>query len=499
MRTRLGWCFGQFGLIGLCVPGSALAGGIEYTENGAKILGRAGAWAAKADDPLAMHYNPAGLTLLGGHEVYLGLNLTQLQLEYTRTGIEQYIIGGDDNPDDDLYESATITNHAPPFFAPSLAYGYGADRWGVAFGVYGPGAYGKPEFPATGPQKFQLGHSDFLLAYVTGAGAVKITDWLSIGASFQWVVVPLGKFAVTLDGALSPTAAADNAPFIATTEIEVQDWAAFSGIIGFHIKPSACFELGLSSRFVPIYIEAEGEFTLAFANEGAKAIYESSFGWFDKDGNPDQGLTLKLVVAPWIRAAARYIYREPDGSELFDLELDLVYEFWSVFQDLEIAYHGRLYPKQDGKPSGDPIEMPPTIKLPRRYLDTFAVRVGGDVQVVPDLLTLRAGFHFETASSPNAYTILDFLGFFRAGWSLGLTLKPVKWLEIDLAYQLVWQPPRTVAPGTGKQVATRPLSDPPAPDGWDEATQGPYPGLTINEGRYLSAYHTAALSLGLHF
>src|SRR5580693_2823141 len=63
-------------LAALSLPRTALAGGFELPDNGTEALGRGGAFVAKADDPTAIMFNPAGLAeqrgtraLLDGHVV----------------------------------------------------------------------------------------------------------------------------------------------------------------------------------------------------------------------------------------------------------------------------------------------------------------------------------------------------------------------------------------------------------------------------------------------
>jgi long-subunit fatty acid transport protein len=51
--------------------------------------------------------------------------------------------------------------------------------------------------------------------------------------------------------------------------------------------------------------------------------------------------------------------------------------------------------------------VPPVLDE-RHYEDTHGLRLGSDIEVVPDFLTLRAGATYETGASPDAYTNLDF-------------------------------------------------------------------------------------------
>lgn len=59
------------GLVGL-LAGSAMAAGFQINEQGARAMGQAMAFAARADDPSAIYYNPAGITQLEGTQFYFG-------------------------------------------------------------------------------------------------------------------------------------------------------------------------------------------------------------------------------------------------------------------------------------------------------------------------------------------------------------------------------------------------------------------------------------------
>ena len=58
-------------LVGL-LAGSAMAAGFQINEQGARAMGQAMAFAARADDPSAIYFNPAGITQLEGTQFYFG-------------------------------------------------------------------------------------------------------------------------------------------------------------------------------------------------------------------------------------------------------------------------------------------------------------------------------------------------------------------------------------------------------------------------------------------
>ena len=63
-------------VVGLLAAGPSLASGFSIYEQSAKASGRAGAWVARADDPAANWYNPAGLVRLEeGFQFQFGINV----------------------------------------------------------------------------------------------------------------------------------------------------------------------------------------------------------------------------------------------------------------------------------------------------------------------------------------------------------------------------------------------------------------------------------------
>lgn len=461
-------------------PSGADAGGPEFTDNGARVVGRGGAFVAKADDPIAMHYNPAGLTRWKGHKLLAGAQLSSLYGRYTRSGIDPFVANG-------TYTSATSKDTAGPFIAPTLAWAYGGDGWGVGFGVYGPGSNGKREFPAQGANRFMLNSAEILVGFVTASVAVDVTDWLTAGLSLQWVVVPQNDFSLVIDGNPDPNSPSiEDSIALTEAKVETTAWNGVAVILGFHIRPMKELEIGLASRITPISLSASGKQTLTAVDPGSKPLLDL-IKFVDASGNEDNGVRFDFTLAPWVRTGIRYVDRDAEGGENWDLELDFVAEFWSVYEDYVLSFDGNVK-FAAGTPR--PVEA---VVLPREYKDTFALKLGSDIRLA-EPLTLRLGAYVETAASPEAYTNLDFFPFFRVGMAIGASVH-IGPIEISAAYQFVWQPERTVAVGESEVYMTRPLNDAPEPAGWNTATQGEYQGLEVGSGSFMVAYHTAALSI----
>ena len=68
-RLLLGWLVGS----ALLAPGAAWALGLRIPSHDAEAMARGNAFAATADNPSALYYNPAGITQLEGHNAQFGM------------------------------------------------------------------------------------------------------------------------------------------------------------------------------------------------------------------------------------------------------------------------------------------------------------------------------------------------------------------------------------------------------------------------------------------
>ena len=423
-------------LLSLTCVGPAWANGFntEYPDNGARALGRGGAFAAKADDPTAIYYNPAGLALQGpGLKLTVSANVVDLDHRFTpapnTTALARTRI-----------EFDTIEQSAPAFVAPFIAGQFGFESlpdWGFGFGIYGPAAHGRHRFPnqltIKGATNTRTGadvtnslignrdatlfpnglviETDLLQAFPTLSAAWRATDALSVGVSLQNSMLK-AKIRKGVGG-------------VAPSEvvIDVADYFAPTAILGLHYAASPAVELGLTVR-PGFRHEAKGTGRLRLFAEcpnpeangsctGPQELGPYPYGEDlqpeDADGTPNNDITFIVDNPTVVRAAVRYVHRDDrTAEEIFDVELDYVFEHNSVHQGYELIFDADQVDLQ--LPSGGQI---PDVPLPaltdrRNYKDTHSFRLGGDWRVLPGQLTLRAGATYETGAAPDEYTHLDF-------------------------------------------------------------------------------------------
>jgi hypothetical protein len=196
-------------------------------------------------------------------------------------------------------------------------------------------------------------------------------------------------------------------------------------------------------------------------------------------------LTLPLPLSA--RAGVRY--RGLQGEqELFDIELDVVYEAWSRVDRFRLDSGGLT-----AELRGQRIDIG-NIDIDKRWRDTLGLQLGGDY-VVTQLFTVRAGLFYATAAAPKKYAHVDFVSGAQLGGALGASLR-VLGAEIALAYQLRLHPAVHLSEGEAAVFQETPGSqcDPPYTD--EDLCHPQYlgrPAPAINAGEYRA--HAHALSL----
>jgi long-chain fatty acid transport protein len=479
MRARLA-ALGA-ALLALTPARPASAGGFEMPGNGSEALGRGAAFVAKADDPTAIEYNPAGLAVQRGTKLMLDGHLIMSSYGFQRYGAypgtrsAQQPWAGLSYP--------RVSDQSGPFFAPFIAAtsDFGTFDWMTfSIGVFGPSGVGNRTYPlgvqgAPAASRYDVVQSNSLIALPTAAVGVKVTDWLELGAALHFVY---GQFSLTStsfvdlgDGPAGPCLNYEYQPCDSVSRLDLTG-TSWGGTFGAMVHPSKTVSVGLSAR-TPISISATGTAT----------VLQSPLN----QPIPPQGHATFETDLPWIlRAGVRQAFRDPDGFETADIELDGDYETWSMAQGGGPAIHiDHLGPSG---PTFDDIN----VQVAHHYNDTFSVRAGGayNTRLSIGTLALRLGAYYDkSATSDNpGYTRLDFDTLDKIAGTVGVGLK---WgaFQFNLSYAEVFEPDRTVPMGTGE---TRPIDG--AAHGAPVDSNG-HPLPAVNEGIYQG--HTEILSFGV--
>ena len=179
----------------LAAPTSRATSILEFPDNGSEQMGRGGAWLARASDPLATMYNPAGLA---GQATRLTLqsNFSTQNFCYTRQ------LATNDPTLEPLAgangQFPQVCGSSPLGVDPQLGFTYRVnDRIGIGIlPLVAPSAAGSnttwPTFVADSrgvlqpaPQRYLLLSSNLVLVTPTIAAGFEVARGLRLGASFQ--------------------------------------------------------------------------------------------------------------------------------------------------------------------------------------------------------------------------------------------------------------------------------------------------------------------------
>ncbi len=537
----------------LGAPALGKAQGFEYGPTGTRALGRGGAFAARADNPMALGYNPAALAFLPGTQIMLGSHLafydacvqptgsyggvgsfyqsrfSQPDGTFGFTGMNypQVCRGGYPGPSPQL----VFTHHIMPglgigvgILAPA---GVGNGTWGNADGTITANGMTVPT-----PTRYALAKQDLLLFHPTIGVGYSPVDWISFGVSLQWgiALVDFVNYSSINDGTNSDPAND------ARTHLNVNDFFVPAIIGSVHVRPIDQLDIVATARFSD-GINANGTLgvtTGAFGTSmpGSLTPYTTTL----------QGAKLH-AGQPWtFTLAARYAdrththYRDPEEAsrvtgriedsmqnETWDIEVDATYQLNTQVTDFVVTPpSGAAVTVCDGSSSqsacsptamggmgtGLNVPLPGTLPIPHGWNDQLFIKVGGDWNVLPGLLALRAGANFMTSGLSGRYQIQDFIPLMSLGLNLGLTVR-VDRFDISVAYSHIFQFSQTVSDGNYRMIAATGTSGQcggPSGASYDASqpvsSRGCYPqgfGSVVNNGTYSGSMNVASLQVRYHF
>lgn len=452
------------------MPGVADAGGFEVPDQGARAVGRGGAYAVGAADLTALHYNPGKLATLGGTRVLYSHNLLFHRTDFQRATLSD-AWGADAGTEFDL---AQDRNRVFPLGGFGVAASdFGLKNWMFALGAYGPSAIGRHDYAAYGPQSFMLTKMDVVVIYYSAAVAWQLPNKFGVGVTLQYVDMPRMNYALVVDS--TPTATLDPVPDDASTQLitdlQMKDRVGFTALIGLWGRPHPRLEIGAGGRVVPVKMKPKGGVTT------------------DKTTllSDDVTAQMEFQLPVQLRGGLRYMHPmrkagpgEEDVGDRFDIEVDLFWENWSQIDAYRMDFEGTI----NGQPIADQL-------IPKNWRDTFSVRLGGDVNLLDGHLTLRTGGYFETGASHPHFAHLDFPSFNRGGVGGGIT-GSIRGISLTVGYMHIFQQTQEATELSAKSFQVRPLAG--CPD-----RCGGLSGVPANAGVFRSNMDILALSLDFHF
>ncbi len=473
------------------VAGAARADGGYYTGAvGPRAAGRGGAFVARADDVTATGINPAGLTEIEGDTFQIGNQLAYYGYTYTRATTIDY---GSATTPAPTVTFAKVSNGTP--WQAALPYLGGATRfglrdWAFAAAVFAPPGISREQFPEDGGQRFMMVDREALILKTDVSAAWRFHELFGLGLTIEWIAVPRLDYSLVINANSAPGVASPvSSDFDILAKTTGSDWLTFNAIVGGWFRPRRWLEFGAAGQVIPANIVTNSTLTLEPLNTARIPSLTTN-----RNGNFANDVKITLPLPLLARVGGRY--RHLDGPrELFDVELDVEYETWSRTKAFSLATNG-LSATGGGALMSQSVPLG-QIQIAKQWNDVFSVKLGGDVNLVPDRFTLRAGAYYETAVAPAAYSNVDFPGARVLGAALGGSLLLHR-LEIALAYQLRYQPSFTVSEADGRFYQQVPNSACKSPYTDPNSCNPNYfgqPAPTVNGGTYAATSHLVSLAL----
>ena len=337
------------------------AANVDTFGIGSKATALGGAFAAQADDPFAVHYNPAGLVRISRPTVSGGVHMIDPELE-----VHNYHVASAD-PAVNGYRS--FDDASENLYVPHLGLAMPlTDRWaaGVAFYVpYGLDLEWNAD-PSANPAAYNCFHSYYGRMVVTPSAAYRIDDRWSIGFG-----VALGRSETGVEHLIyNPLVPALHGRRI---KAELEDDFNYSFNIGVLFQPVESVSLGLTYRS-----EAEADFEGDIRIEGLPSM--STTIAMESIDHPQQ-----------IQFGVRY---QPLAA--LSLEVDLVWTEWSVAREQLTSFDTAFLVYGPSAPQS----------LRRAWDDTLQVKAGIEWQTT-DILALRLGYFYDPSPIPeNTFDVL---------------------------------------------------------------------------------------------
>ncbi|MFC1814246.1 OmpP1/FadL family transporter [Thermodesulfobacteriota bacterium] len=356
-KRRLLCLIGIFSLF--IVPAMAFGSGFAINENGSKAVGMGGAFAAQADDPTAVYFNPAGIVQLEGTQISVGVAPIMPGAEYTSTGNSLLVAPGTTYDADDktfLIPNAYITHKFN-------------DMWSFGFGTFSNFGLAT-EWEGTWEGRYIMGGvlSEIVTISLNPVVAYRPHQRVSIAAG------PVLQYAdVTLESKL-PAPPAPDGDFKLTGD----DWD-WGWNVGLLVWLSDEWKFGASYR-------SEVKHSFSGAEAAASGLPVAAL-------NQTSNSTEADITTPQIVYLALAWTTGP-----MTLEFDGQWTGWSSYDRLSATFGMGLLALSGGVPPGVS-----SVTKAKDWDDVWALRFGVNYNVTPEW-DLRAGIIWDESPVPD-YTV----------------------------------------------------------------------------------------------
>jgi hypothetical protein len=476
----------------LVVPASASALGLEIMPAGGRPAGRGGAVVAGADSPWALFHNPALLARVRGNQLVVAGHLHLAQRCMTRVEV---IETDDGREPGETYPEVCTRSVAP---VPQLAGSFElAEGLTLGVGLWAPPGdmrkmtYGDRDsltiehegMQVPTPTRYLLVDADLIAVYPTVGIGYEPHPAFRFGAAFGWGVARIGFVSAAFARLNLGTQPLDRDGRV---HVRARDNFQPRVTLGVHSQPAQeiPFEMGLA------YIWQDDLRTRNARLDMAVDVFAGS-----RVEDTVHGVDILIPLPSQLTFGMRYFspLAAPVGTagdrlstERFDLELNVAVSFGNRVDAFvaTLPEGAALCLPPDCAAS---VSLPGEFRLEHQWRTQVAVRLGGDINPIPDRLGLRWGLSFESHGVQPGYEQIDFLPFRRYGFHLGATVRVHRAVDLSIAYAHVLQPNRHV--GVDSAQLRRPIGGDTTPED----------AIVINAGTIRTTFNAVVLELASHF
>ncbi len=352
---------------------SSYGGGYQVRLQGQKQTGIGLIGTPFAFGASTIFYNPGALAMIKEkYDFSVGVSGIFSNHVFEKTGTD--------------YTARTDNPVGTPFYV--YAAGKITDKLSIGVGVYTPfGSSAKWDDDWAG--QFLIRNISLQAIFYQPTLSYKITDWLSIGAGFIYAT---GK--VELEKAL---------PYNDNSYAKLDGSTGNIGFnIGAYLVPFDGVSFGISYRS-KIEMEIEGG-DATFTVPGSLQTTLPADNKFDATlpmpANLDFGIAYEI-------------------NEKLSLAFEVNWIMWETYDSLIFTF----------EEAGELLDS----KNPRLYKDSWITRVGGQYKL-NDNFVIRAGVYYDPTPTNEDYFNPETVSLNTIAWTLGLTVTPIKNLNIDLSY-----------------------------------------------------------------
>lgn len=497
------------------LPTGAEAAGLYVPDLGVMPQGRGGAYVAKADSSLGLHYNPAGLFQVDGFQVEGGIMAHKMDTWFLRAGGEgkwktgaAYANGLLDPDDKVLAEPFGATENQDSFRPiPEFSLMYGLKKPDITFalGFYAPDAPWLA-YPDDSPGRYRMLKARLDQATWSLGASWRPVPWLAVGAALQLVAFRISE-EFDISAHLFPDEDSNNEDqqFDLRVRFDALQFPAPNGNFGLMLIPNDRLQIGVSFQ-TGLHMKAPGTVTIDGDLSSELLGY---FGQFTGDTTSihvqghDPEILLETDLPPILRAG---LLVRPHPR--IEIELDGVVEFWSVHDGIVASQiDTSLTGGEEGQPLPDYVssrglcgfiqetdgtndcsEIPAVyegtdgqgnFEIREEFQDAVSVRLGFEANPV-DPLVVRAGYLLETSAIPDEWLGLAAIDSLKHAVGVGAALR-LPGFEIGGTWYHVFYGERAISPEVSQGTQSTAFASTPP----NRIDAGTYRASVDNIGLYL--------------